>query len=90
MGPDFVVDSLKTYSQEASFRFVTNGSVDLNRKFSRNLKYTLSADYTTQKDYQQQYYTADITAESYALDDSTHEVPYLPSSYLNRSLSTLM
>lgn len=84
MDPDFVVDSVKTVSREHFIRFSSNGNITLDRKFSQQIKYTASLNYGDQKGYQQQYYTADITAESYALTNSTNEVPYLPSSYLSK------
>lgn len=84
MDPDFVVDSLKTKSEESNFRFSTNGVITLDRQFSRNIKYNFSSNYGIQKGYQQQFYTADITAESYAMENGTHEVSYLPSSYLSK------
>ena len=84
MDPDFVVDSLKNESKETYIRFSTNGVIDNNKTFSKTLKYNVALNYGVQKGYQQQYYTADIIAESYALDNSTNEVKYLPSSYLSK------
>lgn len=84
MDPDFVVDSSKNTSRESNFRFSTNGVITLDRKLSRNIRYNFSSNYGIQKGYQQQFYTADITAESYALENSTNEVSYLPSSYMSR------
>lgn len=84
LDPDFVVDSSKNRSTESYFRFSTNGDIKFNRWYSRVLKYNMSANYSVQKGYQQQYYTADITAESYALSNSTNEVSYLPSSFMSK------
>ena len=84
MDPDFVEDSLKTNSTDKYLRFISNNTINFNKKFSRNLKYTIGVSYNLQKGYQQQYYTADITTESYALQNSTNEVPYLPSSYMSK------
>nr|WP_321414769.1 TonB-dependent receptor plug domain-containing protein [uncultured Allomuricauda sp.] len=84
MDPDYVSDSVRTKSTDKYIRFVNNGSFDTNALFSRNINYTLSVNYAEQRGYQQQYYNADITAESYALENSTNEVPYLPSAYLSR------
>ncbi len=84
MDPDFVVDSLKTKSIEKYVRFTSNGDIVFNKWFSRTLKYAVGANYISQQGYQQQYYTADITAESYALENSTNEVSYLPSSFMSK------
>ena len=84
MDPDFVVDSMKNEAKERHFRFSTNGVIDIDRRFSKTLKYTISGNYGLQSGYQQRYYNADITAESYAMESGTHEVAYLPSAYLSR------
>ncbi|WP_447640604.1 TonB-dependent receptor [Paracnuella aquatica] len=84
MDPDFVVDSLKTQFTEKYVRLASNGNIRLNKWFSRTLKYAIATSYNVQKGYQQQYYTVDIMAESYALDNSTNEVSYLPSSFMSR------
>lgn len=82
--PDFAADSLKTRSKETYFRFVNNGTFRFDSKFSKILRHSVSVQYSDQKGYQQRFYNADITAESYAEDNSTNEVPYLPSSYLSK------
>ncbi|MBX3241564.1 MAG: TonB-dependent receptor [Chitinophagaceae bacterium] len=84
MDPDYIVDSASNFARDLSVRLSTNGTVTFNRKYSRKLEYVLSAGYTDQEGYQQQQYTADITAESYATTNSVHEVPYLKSTYLSR------
>jgi len=84
MDPDYVVDSVQNNSTEKFVRFSTNGTFDFNKKLSRKLQYLFSINYSEQEGYQQQYYTADITAESYALENSTNEVSYLPSSFLSK------
>ncbi len=84
LDPDYVVDSARNEATEKSVRLSTTGVVDISKKWSRSLEYLLAFSYTGQKGYQQQQYTADITAESYALTNSTNEVPYLRSTYLSR------
>lgn len=84
MDPDFVVDSAKSTSREMNLRFSTNGIITVDKKFSNQVKYNFSSAYGIQKGYQQQFYTADITAESYAMENGTNQVGYLPSSYLSK------
>lgn len=84
LDPDFAIDSLKHDNKDHFLRFVTNGNITLDKKISRNIKYTLATSYGIQKGYQQRYYTADVTAESDALTDQIQTVPYLPSSYLSK------
>ncbi|MCK0131916.1 TonB-dependent receptor [Flavobacteriaceae bacterium F08102] len=82
--PDFVLDSLKNSSEEKYVRFVNNGTFRFNSLFSKTLRYTVSAEYKDQEGYQQRFYNADIIAESYATNNSTNEVSYLPSAYLSK------
>lgn len=84
MDPDRTFDSIKNQAKDNFIRFSTNGIIDRNKKFSRTIKYNLAVNYGKQKGYQQQYYTADVTAESYATTNGTNEVDYLPSSYLSK------
>ncbi|WP_126971907.1 TonB-dependent receptor [Gynurincola endophyticus] len=84
MDPDYIVDSASNFARDLSIRLSTNGSINFNKKFSRKLDYVLSANYIDQQGYQQQQYTADITAESYATYNTVLEVPYLRSTYLSR------
>lgn len=84
LDPDFVVDSARNSSRETTVRLSTNGTATLNKPLSRQIKYNFATSYGVQKGYQQQFYNADITAESYALTNSTNQVPYLPSSYMSR------
>ncbi len=58
--------------------------VDFDKKLSRTLKYAASVNYGIQNGYQQNYYDADVTAESYAMTNGTNRVDYLPSSYLSQ------
>lgn len=84
MDPDYIADSASNFARDLSVRLSTNGAVNFNRKYSRKLEYVLSANYTGQEGYQQQQYTADITAESYATFNTVREVPYLRSTYMSR------
>lgn len=84
LDPDFVIDSAKNDAKERYIRFSTNGIIDFDKKFSRTFKYNAAVNYGIQNGFQQQYYTADITAESHALTNSTNTVEYLPSSYLSK------
>ncbi len=84
MDPDYIVDSASNFARDLSVRLSTNGTINFNRRYSRKLEYVLSANYTDQEGYQQQQYTADITAESYATHNTVQEVPYLRSTYLSR------
>lgn len=84
MDPDFIVDQMTNNSKERNIRFTTNGIINLDAKYSETFKYTIATNYGIQDGYQQQFYTADITAESHATESGTNEVAYLPSSYLSR------
>ncbi len=84
MDPDMTYDQTKNDAKERYVRFSTNGIVDFDKKFSRTFKYNASLNYGMQSGYQQTYYDADVTAESYATTSGTNEVNYLPSSYLSR------
>ncbi|RLZ12408.1 TonB-dependent receptor [Faecalibacter macacae] len=84
MDPDMAYDQTKNDAKERYIRFTTNGVVDFDKKFSRTFKYNASINYGMQIGYQQTYYDADVTAESYAITNGTNEVSYLPSSYLSR------
>lgn len=84
LDPDLVYDQSKNEAKERYIRFSTNGVIELDKKFSRTIKYATSLNYGVQNGYQQNYYDADITAESYALQNGTNKVDYLPSSYLSQ------
>jgi len=84
MDPDFIVDQSENTSKERYVRFSTNGIINLNSKFSESIKYNLAVNYGVQNGYQQQYYTADITAEANTVNPGTSQYPYLPSSYLSQ------
>lgn len=84
MDPDMAYDQTKNDAKERYIRFSTNGIVDFDKKFSRTLKYNASVNYGIQSGYQQTYYDADVTAESYSTTNGTNVVNYLPSSYLSR------
>ncbi len=84
MDPDYIADSTSSNARDISVRLSTNGHINFNKKISRRFEYVLSANYTSQEGYQQQQYTADITAESYAKYNTVQEVPYLRSTYTSR------
>jgi outer membrane receptor protein involved in Fe transport len=84
LDPDKVYDQSKNNAKERYIRFSTNGVIDLDKKFSRTIKYAASLNYGVQSGYDQNYYDADITAESHALINGTNRVDYLPSSYLSK------
>lgn len=82
--PDYEVDQVVRRAQDYAFRFSTNGRWILGKKLARSINYTLSASYSHQKGFQQQYYTMDISPVTTAKENTTVEVDYLASRYLNQ------
>ncbi|RXK83988.1 TonB-dependent receptor [Filimonas effusa] len=82
--PDYEIDQVVRKMQDYSFRFSTTGKWVLGKQLARSLNYTLSASYAHQKGFQQQYYTSDISPVSTARENTTVEVDYLASRYLNQ------
>lgn len=82
--PDLIIEQRINRAENYDFRFSTNGRWKVDKRFARNLNYTLSAQYGMQQGYQQLVNTGDVTAISTSLQDATMEVPYLPSTYMQR------
>src|SRR5690606_31343868 len=82
--PDFDIDQIVRRAQDYSYRFSTSGKWTLNKKLARSINYNVSSSFSHQKGFQQQYYTADISPVSSAKTDTTMEVDYLASRYLNQ------
>lgn len=84
LDPDLATLNTVNRAENYDFRFSTNGRWNLNKRFARNINYVLSGQYGSQNGFQQSQTTGNVSVISNNLENSTIEVPYLPSSYLQQ------
>lgn len=72
----------RTKAENYTYRFITSGKWNLQKKFARTLNYVISADYAHQKGFQQELLSGWIYPLSTATQDVTVEGEFVPSEYL--------
>ena len=82
--PDLEINQVINQAENYDVRLATNGRWNLDKKFARNINYVFSGQLGYQNGFQQQINRGEISAVSNALTNSTNEVAYLPSSYLQQ------
>ncbi len=73
----------KRFSEENGIRITTSGKLNLNKKWISNLDYNVSVNYEDQESYTRMLNSGSVKFLSVAMNDTTLEVPFIPSEYLS-------